>query len=79
MIVIGYYFRLPSLMRYIASKKVFQWIQLSHSHQVSILINILKAAITRVDPKSAKRHWWLDCLYALLGSTSVKASCKNVG
>ncbi len=20
------------------------------------------------DPKSAKRHWWLDCLFALLGS-----------
>jgi len=29
--------------------------------------NILQAAFTLTDPKSAKRLWWLDCLYALLG------------
>ncbi len=41
--------------------------------------NILQAAFMHGDPKSAKRHWWLDCLFALLGSECVKASCKHVG
>jgi len=26
-----------------------------------------------------KRHWWLDCLFALLGSAHVKALHKHVG
>jgi len=26
-------------------------------------INILRTAFTRVDPKSVKRYWWLDCLF----------------
>jgi len=28
--------------------------------------NILQAAFTRADSKSAKIHWWLDCLFTLL-------------
>jgi len=32
------------------------------------------AQLLRVQiPKSAKRYWWLDCLFALLGSAGVKA------
>jgi len=31
------------------------------------------------NPKSAKRHQWLDCLFALLGSACVKTACKHVG
>ena len=30
------------------------------------------------DPKIAKRHWWLDCLFALLGSTCTIAAHKHV-
>jgi len=30
-------------------------------------------------PKSAKRHWRLDCLFVLLGSAPVKATRKHVG
>jgi len=26
-----------------------------------------------------KRHWWLDCLFALLGSLHVKDACKQFG
>ncbi len=33
-------------------------------------------SFTHADPKNAKRHWWLDCLFALLGSVCVKAACK---
>ena len=33
-------------------------------------------AFINKDPKSAKRHWWFDCLFALLGSVHVKAACK---
>jgi hypothetical protein len=33
----------------------------------------------RKDHKSTKRHQQLDCLFALLGSTCVKASLKHVG
>ncbi len=40
---------------------------------------ILPAAFTLVDPKSAKRDLWHDCLFALLGSAFVKAVHKNVG
>ncbi len=31
------------------------------------------------DPISAKRQWWLHCLFVLLGSVHVKAWCKLVG
>ncbi len=37
------------------------------------------ATFTNTDSKSAKRHWWLDCLFALLGSGHVKAALKHVG
>jgi len=30
----------------------------------------------QTDPKSAKIHWWLDCLFALLGSACLKTACK---
>jgi len=42
-------------------------------------INILHTAFTCADPKSAKRHWWLDCIFALLGSWQIKAARKHVG
>jgi len=35
-------------------------------------INILCAALTHPDPKSAKRHWQLDWIFTLLGFASVK-------
>ncbi len=41
--------------------------------------NILQAAFAYADPKSAKRNWWLDCLFALLGSVRDKALRKHVG
>jgi len=31
---------------------------------------------THVGPKSAKRHWWLDCLFLHLGSSSVNSARK---
>jgi len=31
--------------------------------------HIFGASFARADPKSAKRHRWLDCLFALLGSS----------
>jgi len=37
--------------------------------------NILRAAFTRADPKSAKRRW-LYCNFGLLGAARVKAACK---
>jgi len=39
-------------------------------------INVLRAAFTRPDPKWAKRQSSHQCLFALLGPTRVKASCK---
>ncbi len=36
------------------------------------------ATFIHKDPKSAKRHWWFDCLYALLGSLLVKAAYKTL-
>ncbi len=33
--------------------------------------NILSSAYVCPDFKSTKRHWWLDCLFALLGSAHV--------
>ncbi len=40
---------------------------------------ILQAAFMLADLKSTKRHWWLDCLFALYGSALVKAEGKHVG
>jgi len=42
------------------------------------LTNILWTAFICADPKSSKRHWWLNCLFGLLGSAFVKAACKHV-
>jgi hypothetical protein len=36
--------------------------------------NILHKAFALKDPKSTKRHWLLYCLFALLGSSRVKAA-----
>ncbi len=41
--------------------------------------SILRAAFAHTDPKRAKGHWWLDCLFVLLVSSSVKAVHKHVG
>jgi len=40
------------------------------------LNNIYHEAFTLVGPKSAKRQWWLDYLFANLGSGCLKAACK---
>jgi len=31
------------------------------------------------DPKSARRHWWLDCLFSYLGSERIEILRKHVG
>ncbi len=41
--------------------------------------DVLRAAFTCADPKSAKRYWWLDCLFVLFGFGHIKASIKHVG
>ena len=41
--------------------------------------NILQAAFTLKDPKSVIRHFWLECIFTLMGSASVKAACKHIG
>jgi hypothetical protein len=41
--------------------------------------NVLQAAFRRNDPKSKKGHLQFDCLFALLGSTGIKAVRKHVG
>ncbi len=40
---------------------------------------VLLEAFMRKDPKSTKRHWWLDFLFALFGSSCIKTGCKHVG
>ena len=40
--------------------------------------NILLAAFTRADPKSAKKLLNLNVFFALLGSTSAKAACRTL-
>ena len=42
-------------------------------------IYILSTAFTSIDPKSAKRYWWLYWIFTLLGSLFVKDGCKHVG
>jgi len=59
-------------------------LQREHSSGLKCLLgvdfnNILWAALPHSDPKSTKRHWWLECLFALLGSVRVKAAPKHVG
>ncbi len=41
--------------------------------------NFYKKLFKWKDPISAKRHRWLDCLFALLGSVSAKATHKHIG
>ena len=40
--------------------------------------NILRAAFTHADPKSAKKDSQLNQLFALFGSASIKAAHKHV-
>jgi len=39
--------------------------------------NVLQAAFRFADPKSEKRHWWLDCLFALLEKAARKMLVKS--
>ncbi len=39
--------------------------------------NVLQAAFMLKDPKSAKRHLWLDCLFPHLVSALIKAAHKH--
>jgi len=41
-------------------------------------IHILQTAFLLKDPRSEKRHWWLNCLLVVLGSLPVKAMHKLV-
>ena len=40
--------------------------------------NVLPAALTRADPKSAKKTVKLSSFIALLGSARVKAACRTL-
>ncbi len=40
--------------------------------------NVSRATFVHEDPKSIKRHWLHDYLFALLGSASIKAAHKHV-
>jgi len=40
--------------------------------------NVLRAAFTRADPKSAKKLLNLTVFFALLGSACVKAACRTL-
>ncbi len=40
--------------------------------------NRLHAAFESIDPKSTKRHWWLEYIFVLLGSAHLKAACNHV-
>ncbi len=40
--------------------------------------NVWLTALKLADPKSVKRYWWVDCLFALLGSLRIKAVPKHV-
>ncbi len=41
-------------------------------------INVLRSAFTRVDPESIKRYWWLNCVFTLSGSASLKGAGKTL-
>ncbi len=51
----------------------------SLSHQGSISPTFYEQLLGKQIPKSAIRYWWLDCLFALLGSVCIKAVSKHVG
>jgi len=36
-------------------------------------INILRTALTRTDPKSIKRYWWLKCIFYAFGINNSKS------
>ncbi len=58
-------------------KKATSKIVLKFSPVVN-LINILQAAFVCTDPKSAKWHWLLNCLFALLGLALVKTWLESI-
>jgi hypothetical protein len=39
----------------------------------------LQAAFMFAGTKGAKRHWWLDCIFAHSGSESIKVAHKHFG
>jgi len=41
--------------------------------------NVLLKFFSHSDPKSTKRHWSLNCLFAILGSACLKAVLKHDG
>ena len=45
---------------------------------LSISSTCLHAAFTLGDPKSEKRHWWFDCLFALLGSACIQKCFEQI-
>jgi len=49
------------------------------AHLVSISPSFYKRKLCSQIPKMQKRHWQLDCLFALLGSAGVKVACKHAG
>jgi len=60
---------------FFASKEK-SFIVLSHGLN---FISVLCTAFTLADPESVKRYWWLSRIFfMLLGSTSVKSSCKTL-
>jgi hypothetical protein len=67
---------MTSLMWYFSLKiTIFQTFKVKLTTGVNFT-NILPAAFALADPKSTKWHWWLDCLFLLLGSLFVKADRK---
>ncbi len=50
-------------------------------HNMKPGVNFTKALwvdFAQAEPKSTKRHRWLDCLFALLGYACVKTVCKTL-
>jgi len=41
-------------------------------------INVLRTAFTLVDPKSVKRHWWLNCILYAFGIYEHKTVCRTL-
>ncbi len=42
------------------------------------IINVLHTAFTLVDPKSVKRHWWLNCIFYAFGIYECKSCTSNI-
>jgi len=40
--------------------------------------NVLQAAFTHTDPKSAKSHWWFECLFYAFGICARKGRTLSV-